>query len=63
MHVDLVQNGLGATDESNPNASGEDLREAVEADYPSDFRELALEREIRPRTSGLSKVEVVVWII
>ena len=63
MHVDLVQNGLGATDESYPDASGENLGQAVEADDPSDFRELALEREIRPRTSGLSEVEVVVWII
>ena len=63
MHVDLVQDGLGATDEPDPNASGENLGQTVEADDPSDFRKLALEREIRPRTSGLPKVEVVVGVI
>ena len=63
VHVDLVQNGLRATDESYPDASGEDLGQAVEADHSSDFGELTLEGEIRPRARGLSEVEVVVWII
>ena len=63
VHVDLVQNGLGATDEPDPDPGGEDLGQAVEADHSSDFGELTLERETRPRTSGLSKIEVAVWII
>ena len=63
MHVDLVQNGLGATDEPDPDPGREDLGETVESNHTSHFRKLALEREIRPRTGGLSKVEVVVWII
>ena len=63
MHVDLVQDGLRPTDESDPDASRKDFREAVESDYTSDFRKLTLQGEIRPRTGGLSKVEVIVWII
>ena len=63
MHVDFVQNGLGATDEPDPDPGGEDLGQTVESDHTSDFGELALEREIRPRTGGLSEVEVVVGVI
>ena len=63
MHVDLVQDGLGATDEPDPDPGGENLGQTVESDHTSDFGELALEREIRPRTGGLAEVEVVVGVI
>ena len=63
MHIDLVQDGIGATDEPDPDPSGEDLGQTVESDHTSDFGELALEREIRPRSGGLAEVEVVVGVI
>ena len=63
MHVDLVQDGLGATDEPDPDPGGEDFGQTVESDHTSDFRELALKGEIRPGAGGLSEVEVVVGVI
>lgn len=46
VHVDDCHEGIWATHEANADARGEDLGEAVEADYPPNVGLLELKGEV-----------------
>ena len=56
VHVDDGHDGLGPTREADPDAGGEDLGEAVEADDAPYFRLVALELEVGGRAGCAPKV-------
>lgn len=63
VHVNSRHERLWSARKSYPNSGGEDLRQAVEPEDPSDFRELQLKGEVGGCAVRLSVVKIVVWIV